>query len=66
MSVYRVIRIAPDGSEDTVLNGVTRRPASWPSRAAAQAWVDYWSRPRFADSSNFRIEEDQCAAPSNH
>lgn len=27
---------------EPVLNGWTNRPASWPTREAAQAWIDYW------------------------
>ncbi len=29
---------------EPVLNGWTKRPASWPTREAAQAWIEYWSR----------------------
>jgi hypothetical protein len=29
---------------EPVINGWTHRPASWPTREAAQAWIDYWAR----------------------
>jgi hypothetical protein len=35
-------RIYFDG--EPVLNGWTKRPASWPTREAAQGWLAYWDR----------------------
>jgi len=26
---------------EPILNGITKRPASWPTQAAAQEWVDW-------------------------